>query len=121
MGGRSSSSSASTNSTTTNVNDHRVAVEAGGFGVGSHSSVNYNDTEVLVEGFGSLREISKDALQLYAGYGEGITKLASDVISENNAILAEGIEDNAKEIAESAIKYLVIGGVVVATAALLRN
>lgn len=119
MGSRSSSSSSS--SQTTQQYDQRVAVESGGYGVGAGANVDVSITDA-----GALEQVASIAGELTksvgAGFdavtllGEGAAEFAREIVTENNKVLAEAQEDNAKEISETLIwsiagVAIVLGGV----------
>lgn len=112
MGGKSKSSSSSSTRTTYNTTDNRLAVEGGGFGVGAGAEVEINLTdggaiEALETGFEALPDI--------VGH---VADFAGGVVEDNTAILAEKLEDNSKEIAESTIKMVLLAGTAIAVAAI---
>ena len=136
MGGRSSSTAASTSTNTSTINDHRIAVEAGGFGVASGGSLFVNqeraDARALQDGFDAvekigtksfdtLEDVTRTVSDAFGKSNAGALNLAEDIIKDSNKILAEGIEDNAKEIAETAIKYTGVSIAVLAAVMLLRG
>lgn len=102
MGGRSSSSSSSSVKKTTKNFDNRLVVEKSGIGVsGAQGAVNIRsvDAEVL----GLTLDFARDA-------GHEAVKAMTKTTDESLSILREAKEDNAKEISETLIKSLLIGG-----------
>ena len=114
MGGKSSSKSSS--STSSNVTDNRFGVESEGIGVSAsgNSTVNVTDFDPeVVEQFKAIAGDVADTLgKGFDSVGDvtsAVTGLASGVIEDSLKIVSEASEDNAKEIAESTIKYLLLG------------
>lgn len=109
MGSSSSSNSSSTQ--TTQQYDQRVAVESGGYGVGANANV-----DVAITDAGALEQVAKIAGELtkqvgsafgaVTQLGEGAADFAKQIVQENNKVLAEAQEDNAKEISETLIKAI---------------
>ncbi|WP_085908070.1 hypothetical protein [Kiloniella majae] len=114
MGGKSSSKSSS--STSSNVTDNRFGVESEGIGVSASGNSTVNVTDFDPEVVEQFRGIASDVADtLGKGYDSvsditsAVTGLAGETIKDSLQIVAEASEDNAKEIAESTIKYLVLG------------
>jgi len=106
MGGKSSSSSSSSNTTSTENYDQRVAVEAGGIGIGADAVVDLQLTDYgVIEGAVSVIN------DVFAGASEvvnNVTEAFAGVVSENNAILKEETESDAKELTVLVVK--IVGG-----------
>ena len=109
MGGKSSSSSSSS----TRNEDNRVAVEQGAIGIGAGATVNVTDGGILegagdlVGAFGGVLESGFNSL---ADQAEQFAGFATDAVSQANALALERQEGDAKEIAETTIR-----GVLMAT------
>ncbi|MEG3641615.1 hypothetical protein [Magnetococcus sp. PR-3] len=99
MGGKSSSSSS--NSTSQETNDQRIQVEDG-IGIGAGATVTLTDPGVMA----AFESVGSELARSIPEVIEQVTDLAGDVIKDNNAVMAESVEDNAKEIAETAVKWL---------------
>jgi len=117
MGGQSkSTSSQTTTGPSTDVKDSRVAVEAGGIGVGSGGTgdVTVTDGGIAKDLATASSEIAGaigggwDAL---AGIGQGIADAAVNIVKDNNKILAATKADSGTKIATMTITT-VTGGLV---------
>lgn len=110
MGGSSSSNSSSSTSTTTNQEDNRVAVEAGGIGVGANANVTFTDLGVVA----GATDFLNNALGAMGNVVDQVTERMALVVSENNAILKEQSESDVKEIGSMALKGMVgVGALIV--------
>ena len=102
MGGSSSSSTSSSNRT--EQTDNRVAVEAGGIGIGAHAQVTTQVTDFGV--LEAAENVLRDGLGEAANIVESVTENFAGIVSENNKILSEQAESDAKEITELAVKVM---------------
>ncbi len=112
MGGRSSSSSSSSSRTETHNTDNRVAVEAGGVGVGANAVVDVELTDLgVVEG---ASDVLNNALTGAASAVKNITDGFGKIVAANQATLREQLEGDTKEVAELGLKSMALIGAVVA-------
>ncbi len=113
MGGSSSSSSSSSSST--HQEDNRVAVEAGGIGIGANAQVTTQVTDfgVLGEAGDTLRAGLTEAARVVLDTNERL----AGIVEGNNEVLKEQAESDAKEISQLVIK--IMGGFAIISAILI--
>lgn len=113
MGGSSSSSSSSSNQT--HQEDNRVAVEAGGIGIGANAQVTTQVTDfgVLGEAGETLRAGLSEAAKVVLDTNERL----AGIVESNTGILKEQAESDAKEISQLVIK--IMGGFAIISAILI--
>lgn len=107
MGGKSSSSSSSTS--TTEQYDQRVAVEAGGIGIGAGATVH--TTSIDPELVSAAASVLENGLEQAANVIESVTDSTEQTTKNVLGILSEQVESDAKEVTELALK--IMAGVVV--------
>jgi hypothetical protein len=112
MGGKSSSSSSSSTVQETNQEDNRVAVEAGGIGIGAKANVNVTATDLGV--VSATKEFLSNFVEGAGATVETITGAFERLAEQDKAAVREATERDAKEVTELTIK--VIGAVLAAGA-----
>ena len=100
MGGSSKSTSSSSNET--NQTDNRVAVEAGGIGIGANAQVTTTTTDFGV--LDATRDVLIQTLETAGDIFSDTNERLSGIVESNTAVLAEQAESDAKEISELLIK-----------------
>mgnify|MGYP003117808561 CR=1 FL=1 len=104
MGGKSSSSSSSSSVQETNQEDSRVAVEAGGIGIGSRATVNVTATDLGV--VSATKEFLSNFVEGAGATVETITKAFATLSEQDKAALKEASERDAKEVTELTLKLM---------------
>lgn len=104
MGGSSSSSSSSSSNQNTENYDQRATVGGDGIAVSGSGDIQWTDYGVI-EG---ARDIIGDTLKGAADVVNSVTDTFNDALKDNNAILAEKVESDSKEIGALAIQALML-------------
>lgn len=115
MGSKSSSSSSSSNTTKT-VYDDDIYDTRGVFEQGSIGSTagDVNIDAMDPSGLDLAKELGGGAFDLAGQVMTGAREIAEETMKQSLDLVAEASEDNAKEIAQTTIKSLLVGGVAVA-------
>lgn len=85
-----------------------MAQEQGAIGANNGSTINITDA-------GAIEAAAKFAEQV-AGIGAKALETSETIVSEHTAVLAEQVEDNAKEISETLIKSLMVTTAIIGVA-----